>query len=126
MNKIIAQTDLGNIQGVGALNNITRTATGYPSAFLLFERVISNVLALLTIIGSLYFMVQIIMSGYNYISAAGDKALVQAAQKKLSNSFMGLFIVVLAYLITGLVGRFVGLDIFAFHLSIATLNPSLP
>lgn len=65
----------------------------------------------LTVLGGLWFFIQFIIAGYNWISAGGDKGKVEAAQQKITNSLVGLLIVVGAYVIVGLVGSILGLKI---------------
>jgi hypothetical protein len=114
-----ARTNLGSFNAIGPMGNIPNSA----NALYQFEGLFSNLLALLTILGGLYFMFQLIIAGYNYISAGGEKAQVQAAQKKITNNFLGLTIVVLAYLITGIIGRFFGLNIIDLYSSLNLIHP---
>ncbi|OGD10144.1 hypothetical protein A2397_03820 [Candidatus Amesbacteria bacterium RIFOXYB1_FULL_44_23] len=117
---LLAQTDLGTvINGVGPLGQVTSLTTALMGT----ETVVSMTLGLLTVIGGLYFMFQLIIAGYGYISAGGDKALVQTAQKKLTNNFLGLTVVVLSYLIAGIVGRLVGLDIMRLSFLLMGIHP---
>jgi hypothetical protein len=106
-----ANIQIGNITGIGPLGSNQTTPM---NAFTQFEIVISNIIGLLTLLAGLYFFFQLIIAGYNYISAGGDKGQVQAAQKKITNNFTGLIIVVAAYLITGIIGRFLGIQFLNF------------
>jgi len=63
----------------------------------LLEKLISTVLGLLTIVGVIYFTIQIIFAGYSFISSQGDKDKLKAARTRLTNSILGLTIVVIAY-----------------------------
>jgi hypothetical protein len=118
---LAAQVNLQNITGVGPFGNFNRSNT--TAVLGLTDQLISIILALLTSLAGLYFMFQLILAGYNYISAGGEKAQVQTAQKKLTNSFLGLTIVVLAYVITGIIGRFMGLDIMRFSAHLYIFSP---
>lgn len=73
--------------------------------------VLGGIIGFLTILGGLWFLFQFIIAGYNWISAGGDKGKVEAAQQKITNSLIGLLIVVGAYVIVGLLGKILGLDI---------------
>jgi hypothetical protein len=115
---LLAQTTLGNITGVGTIG--TPADTFYDTATT-FENVISVIIGALTTLAGLYFFIQLILSGYQYMSAGGDKAQTQAAQKKLTNAIIGLIIVVAAYLITGLIGRVFGFNILYFRGSLIHL-----
>jgi hypothetical protein len=116
---LLAQTPIGNFELIGPLGN----RTTYTNTFSMFETLISNVLGLLTILAGLYFFFQIILAGYNWISAGGDKQAVQNAQKKVSNAVLGLIIIVLAYVITGVLSRFLGLNILFIGDVLTNLHP---
>jgi len=70
--------------------------------------IISKILGILTIFAGIWFLFQTIIAGYNYLSAGGDKARIEAAGRKLTNSILGLAIVVAAYGIIALLGTFLG------------------
>lgn len=73
--------------------------------------VISSILGFLTILAGIYFLFQFIIAGYQWISSGGDKNNTQAAQDKITNSLIGLIIVVMAWVIIGVIGKIMGLDI---------------
>ena len=73
--------------------------------------VISVIIGFLTIIAGIWFLIQFILGGFEWINAGGDKARVESAQKKLTNAIIGIFLVVAAYVIVGLVGTILGLKI---------------
>ncbi|OGG06976.1 hypothetical protein A3D05_02410 [Candidatus Gottesmanbacteria bacterium RIFCSPHIGHO2_02_FULL_40_24] len=72
---------------------------------------ISGIIGFLTIIAALWFVIQFIIAGFNWINAGGDKSAAQAAQQKITNAIVGLLIVVLAWVIAGLLGVLLGIDI---------------
>ena len=72
---------------------------------------LGGLIGFLTILGGLWFFIQFIIAGYNWISAGGDKGKVEQAQQKITNSLVGLLIVIGAYVIVGLVGSILGLKI---------------
>lgn len=79
---------------------------------------ISNVLKLASVIAGLFFLVQIIMAGFAYMSANGDPKKTEAAWTKIWQSLVGIIIVASAFVITSVVGSFVGID--------NILNPTIP
>ena|SRR3989338_5844707 len=73
--------------------------------------VLSSIIGLFTIIAALWFAVQIILAGYDWINAGGDKNHAQAAFQKVTNAVVGLMVVVLAWVIIALLGQMLGLSI---------------
>ncbi len=72
---------------------------------------ISTLVGFLTIVAALYFLFQFIIGGYQWIAAGGDKNETTAARDKITNSIIGLMIIVIATAIVGIVGKLLGLDI---------------
>ncbi|MBI3954716.1 hypothetical protein HY333_01595 [Candidatus Collierbacteria bacterium] len=70
---------------------------------------ISNILI---VIGIAAF-VSILISGFNYISASGDKAKIEQSSRTLLYSLLGLVLAVGAYLLTKIAGSLVGFDFFS-------------
>lgn len=73
--------------------------------------VISSLIGFLTIVAGLWFLFQFIIAGYQWINSQGDKNNTQAAQDKITNSLIGLIIIVIAWVIIGTIGKILGLDL---------------
>ena len=73
------------------------------------EKIVSNVIGVLTIVGVLYFIFIIIIGGYNFISAQGDEKQIEVARKQLTNGVLGLVIVVVAVGIGSLIALLLGI-----------------
>lgn len=73
------------------------------------ERILSNLIAFLTVVAVIFFVVQIILAGFSFISSNGDPKLIDTSKKKLTFSIIGLVIVVLAYALTALLSKLLGL-----------------
>jgi hypothetical protein len=73
--------------------------------------IVSGLLGFMIIIAGLWFMIQIVTAGYAWISAGGDKTHLETARNKILNALIGLIIVVAAWILTGLVGTLIGLQI---------------
>ena len=65
------------------------------------NKILSTVLGFLTIVAAIWFMIQFIIAGFNWISAGGDKNNTQAARQKMTNAVIGLvcFIFFLGFLV---------------------------
>jgi len=76
-----------------------------------FSGAISAIVGFLTIVAGLWFIFQFITGAIQWLASGGDKAGLQQAQQKLTNSFIGLILVVAAIAIVSLVGEFLGFKI---------------
>jgi hypothetical protein len=72
---------------------------------------LSNILKLAGVIAGLFFIVQIIMAGYGYISANGDPKKTEAAWAQIYQSAIGLAIVASAFVLASVIGKVFGIDI---------------
>ncbi len=85
--------------------------------------ILSNVIGFLTIVAGLWFMIQFILGAVSWISAGGDKGKTTQAKDKLTQSVIGLAIVVGAYAIAGLVGAIVGIDFLNIAGALSVIKP---
>lgn len=112
MNKLLAY----QLTGSGIQ---TTTATATTS----LETIFSTILGVLTIIGIIYFIIQIILAGFTLISSKGDPKQFQAAQSKLIHNLIGLVIIVVAFGATAFLTSLMGLtNIFDLKQSIPTIK----
>ena len=109
MSRLLAQSsvNLGNISGIGPYG---QNSAGPNTAVMMFVSLISNTIGLMTILAGIYFLFQLIISGYRWISSGGDKQDVSDAQKRITNSLIGIVLVVAAYSLNALIGYILGLD----------------
>lgn len=85
--------------------------------------ILSNVIGFLTIVAGLWFMIQFILGAVSWISAGGDKGKTTQAKDKLTESVIGLAIVVGAYAIAGLIGVILGLDFLNIGAALSIIKP---
>jgi len=105
MEKIFAAgTSLGNIGGEG-LGPFAKN-TSNPAQTL--TTAISGIIGFLTILATIWFLIQFLLGGIAWISAAGDKNKLTEARDKLSNAFIGLIIVVAGWAVLAIAGQFFG------------------
>ncbi|OGG20202.1 hypothetical protein A3D03_01260 [Candidatus Gottesmanbacteria bacterium RIFCSPHIGHO2_02_FULL_40_13] len=76
-----------------------------------FNRIIGVFLGFITIAAGIWFLFQFITAGFGWMSAGGDKNKTEEAWHKITNSLIGLIIVVSAWILVGIIGSVVGLDI---------------
>lgn len=110
INNLLAQSvDIGSIKPVSEarqpsnLNNATVLST--------FELWISDIIGVITIIGTLFFIVYAFIAAFNWITAAGDKGKIEKAKDRLVWSTLGLILIVATYAIIGLIGGIIGLEL---------------
>jgi len=66
--------------------------------------------------GGLYFFVQILRSGYDWINAGGDKEAVQKARARLTNAITGVVLLFSVFMIIFIVETVFGISIRTFNL----------
>ena len=77
-----------------------------------FSTLLNPLISNLLIFSALIALFTIIISGFNYITASGDKAKAEQYARMLNYALLGLAVVVSAYLITTIVGQIVNIDLF--------------
>ena len=75
-----------------------------------FEKLVSNIIGILTLVAVLWFALQIIFAGLGMIGAQGDEKKLEENRSKLTNGVLGLFIVVIAMGLTALLSKLLGLS----------------
>lgn len=63
------------------------------------------------VVGGIAFLLYTIMGGIEWITAGGDTKKIEAAQKKLTNGFIGLVLLVGSFAIISFLGSVLELDI---------------
>jgi len=71
---------------------------------------LSNIFKLAGAIAGIFFVVQIILAGYGYLSASGDPKKAEAAFAKIWQSLIGLLIVSAAFVLASFIGKILGID----------------
>jgi len=76
-----------------------------------FNKAMSGIIGFMTIIAGLWFIIQFITAGIQWLGAGGDKNSLEQARNKIVNSIIGLIIIVSAWVIVGIIGGMLGLNI---------------
>ncbi len=82
----------------------------YGNATLTAEKIIGQVIGILTIVAFIYFAIQMILAGYAYFTSEGDKGKIETARKRLTEGILGAFIVVIALGLAALIASLAGID----------------
>ncbi len=102
-NKIVstayAQDVFGNISnplqdGYGDYNNPNGGLVGF----------LSNIVKTLTIVAGIWTFFNLLLAGFDFITASGDPEKIQNAWQKIFNSLLGLVIIVASFTIAALLG----------------------
>lgn len=104
--KLFADASLGTIGGSGLGPFGETPGDGLTG----ITKLVSAVIGFMTIAAGIWFLFQFIVGGFNWISAAGDKAKLQAARDRLTNAFIGLVVVTAGWAILALAGTILGVD----------------
>jgi hypothetical protein len=87
------------------------TAMDHVQSLQAITRVVSSIVGVITAVAGIWFFLNFIVAGIQWIGAGGDKHTLEEAQKRITNAFIGLIIVVAGWSILALAGKFLGFDI---------------
>ena len=108
MTKLLANQPLDAISG---LSGYQPTGTKPENYFNTGEKIISNILAILSILGGIYFTVYFLIGGINWITAGGDQGKIDKAKKQMTGAAIGLIIISASYAISYIVSIVTGINI---------------
>lgn len=98
---LIAQVNY-TLEGPGVKPNLSKPAEPV-------EKLISQIIGILTIVGVIFFIIQIIFAGYAMMSAQGDPKKIEAGRKRLTDGILGLTIVVVALGVGAFIATLLGI-----------------
>jgi cytochrome bd-type quinol oxidase subunit 2 len=75
------------------------------------EKLISNVLVVLTVVAGIAFVLYFLLGGLSWITAGGDKGKIDKAKGMMTNGAIGMIVIAVSYAITWIVGAALGIDI---------------
>lgn len=108
MTKLLAQAKpLGNITTPGGY----QPTSGIEGATGAAEKLMSNVLVVLTVVSGLAFTLYFLLGGLNWITAGGDKGKIDKAKEMMTGGATGLIIIAVSYSVVWIVGKALGIDI---------------
>lgn len=112
MTNLIAQSSIplappGGFKGFGSLGLENIEAS---QADIVFTKFLSSTIGLMSIIAVIWFIFLLITGSYGYMTAGGDKAKIEKAQKTIINGVVGLAITVFAIFIVKFIGSLLGID----------------
>ncbi len=117
----LAQTNLGGFRP--PVDNSLTQGSDTPAVLNNLENFISQILGILTVVASLFFIVNFMLAAVNWVTAGGDSSKIQKARDAMIQNTIGLIIVVGAYGIIGLIALIVGINILEPASILQTLIP---
>lgn len=69
---------------------------------------ISGIVGVLLVIAAIYAFFQLLIGGLNWISSSGDKGKLEAAQNRITQAIVGLFVVFAAWAVFLFLLKFLG------------------
>jgi hypothetical protein len=102
LNRLIADVNVPALSGPG----IAVTSGGGVAAM---EKIIGQVIGVMTIIAVVYFIFQVILGGYAFLSSQGDPKAMETARHRLTEGVLGLTIVVVAVGLGSLIATLAGI-----------------
>lgn len=94
-------------QGIGPLGLEGISPSNAP---IIFAQVISNIIGFITIIAGIWFIFQVLIAGFAWMTAGGDKAKLEQARGKLGTAVIGLGIVAFGVILARLIALLLGLE----------------
>jgi hypothetical protein len=99
------------ITGAGSVGEQVAQLTDKESATALFTEQLSNIIAFLTVLGGLFFVIYFLIAGFEWLRAGSDTGAVEKAKNRMINAAIGLLVMILTTAIVGIVGGVFGLDL---------------
>ncbi len=94
----------GGLGPFAGFTDITKAMEKFAGGF-------SAIVGFMTVVAGLFFIFQFVIGAIQWIASGGDKAGLQQARDKITNSLIGLTIVVVAIALISAIGTFLGLEI---------------
>lgn len=92
-------------------SGLTENSNTNEGAISDMERIISNGIGILTVIGGIFFLVYFLLAVYQILTAGGDSGKLTKAWQQIVYGALGLILLVAGFAVIGLIGSVVGIDI---------------
>jgi len=97
--------------------NLTTRISPITSAPAKASTMIAGIIGVFLILGSIYFIIYFISAGLAFISSSGDDKKLAAAKLQLTNSIIGIIVILSVYAMLSLIGTIFNINL---------LTPTLP
>lgn len=112
---LIAQTQEIDISGgTGGFKPPTEAySTGSNQGFTALDNLelfISNIIGFMTVLASLFFVVNFVIGAFQWVTSGGDKGNLEKARNKMMYGAIGMILIIASYSLLGLLSSLIGLD----------------
>ncbi|MBI2338249.1 hypothetical protein HYU95_03645 [Candidatus Daviesbacteria bacterium] len=87
-----------------------------PAGLDQIQQMVGNVISVIVYLGFIAMLVFVLWAGIKYLTSGGEPKAIQAAHYTLTWAILGLFFMVIAWLILQLIAGFTGIDITVFNI----------
>ena len=81
------------------------------------ETIFANILNVITILAGFAVLLILVIGAFRYMTAQGDPKSIQSARSHITWAFIGLFFIVVAWLIILLLDQFTGINLTTFTIT---------
>lgn len=94
------------------LNNPFNKLTNEPSGF---STLLNNVISMLVALAGIALFAYLLMGGFQFVTAGGDKVQIDGAKKTITNAVIGIVIMSVAFLLVKILSAILGRDILSLN-----------
>lgn len=87
--------------GVDKYQDAAKANTGADIGIIYF---ISNLIKIFAVVAGIWTMFNVVLAGYIYLTGSGDSGAHQKVQTQVTNSIIGLILIVMSFTFGGLIG----------------------
>lgn len=80
------------------------------------ESLFGRIVGLIASLAGMIFFIMLLVGGFKYLFSSGDAKKAESAKGTLTAAFLGLVLIVAAYIFLRLIGTFTGLDLTHFQI----------
>jgi len=99
------------VKPTGIYNPVLPKSLSDTSGPTFLQNVLQLGIRLFFVAGAIVFFFMLLIGGIKWISAGGDKARLEGAQKQITHALVGLAILLSTFAIIGLIGYLFGIDL---------------
>ncbi len=100
------------ITGAGAIGEqVAANVSDREALVEVFSTQFSSIIGFLTVLGGVFFVIYMIIAGFEWLRAGGDTGQVEKARNRMINGAIGLLVMIISMGIVGIIGGVFGLDL---------------
>ena len=90
------------------------------------EQVVGNIISVVVGLGFVAMLVMLVMAGFKYLTSGGEPKAIQSAHQTLTWALLGMFFMIIAWLILQLIGNFTNLPVTVFNIKTLCGGANMP